>query len=109
MNGILMGTTPDFVINISTDDFDVADVTKLELTIWHGSNTTIYGLSDVTVDTEANAFAIRFTEADTLALGVSKSFRWQLRCMFADGTIVGTEASAPVDIKPLKSTEVMST
>ena len=107
--GILMGTTPDFIININTTDFVVSDVTKLELTIWHGLNTTYYHLPDVTVDAEANAFGIRFTEADTLALGASKSFRWQLRCMFADGTIVGTEASEPVSIKPLKSTEVMST
>lgn len=108
MNGILMGTTPDFIINIKPEDFAVSDVTKLELTIWHGTSTTYYHLDDVTVDTEANAFGIRFTESDTLALGVSKSFRWQLRCMFADGTIVGTEASEPVSIKPLKSTEVMS-
>lgn len=33
MNGILMGTTPDFVINIKPEDFAVADATKLELTI----------------------------------------------------------------------------
>lgn len=105
---ILRGTTPDFVINVSTDDFVVSDVVKLEVTIWNGGNQTIYGLGDVTVDTTENAFGIHFTESDTLAMDSSKSFRWQMRCMFQDGNIVGTKESAPVQIEPLKSKEVMS-
>ena len=108
MSGILRGTTPDFVIKINTDDFVVTDVTKLEVTIWNGTRQTIYELSDVTVNTTENTFGIHFTEADTLALDSSKSFKWQMRCMFEDGNIVGTEQSAPVSVKPLKSEEVMT-
>ena len=108
MSGILRGTTPDFVIKINENDFVVSDVTKLEVTIWNGGNQTIYGLSDVTVDSTENSFGIHFTEADTLALDSSKSFKWQMRCMFEDGNIVGTEESAPVSVKPLKSEEVMT-
>lgn len=108
MSGILRGTTPDFVITIDTDDFVVSDVTKLEVTVWNGSQQTIYGLDDVTVNTTDNTFEIHFTEADTLAMDSSKSFRWQMRCMFQDGNIVGTRESAPVTIEPLKSKEVMS-
>ena len=108
MSGILRGTTPDFVIKVNTDDFVVSDVTKLEVTIWNGTRQTIYVLSDVTVDATENAFGIHFTEADTLALDSSKSFKWQMRCMFEDGNIVGTRESAPVTIEPLKSKEVMS-
>lgn len=108
MNSILQGTTPDFIIKIKTEDFTVSDVTKLEVTIWNGTRQSIYGLEDVIVDTEQNAFGIHFTEADTLALASSKSLRWQMRCMFADGNIVGTEESAPIRVSSLKSKEVMS-
>lgn len=105
---ILRGTTPDFVIKVNTDDFLVSDVTKLEVTIWNGARQTIYGLADVTLDIAENSFGIHFTEADTLAMDSSKTFRWQMRCMFEDGNIVGTRESAPVTIEPLKSKEVMS-
>lgn len=105
---ILRGTTPDFVIKVKQEDFLVTDVTKLEVTIWNGQKQTIYGLSDVTLDTTENAFGIHFSEADTLAMDSSKTFRWQMRAMFQDGNIVGTKESAPVQIDPLKSKEVMS-
>ena len=108
MSGILRGTTPDFVIKVKQEDFLVTDVVKLEVTIWNGTRQTIYGLTDVTVDSTENSFGIHFTEADTLALDSSKTFRWQMRCMFEDGNIVGTRESAPVQIEPLKSKEVMS-
>ena len=108
MSGILRGTTPDFVIKIKQEDFLVTDVVKLELTVWNGSHQTIYGLSDVTLDTEQNRFVLHFTESDTLAFDSSKSFKWQMRCMLEDGNIVGTRESAPVTIEPLKSKEVMS-
>ena len=106
--GILRGTTPDFVIKVKQEDFLVADVTKLEVTIWNGTRQTIYGLADVTLDTTENSFGIHFTEADTLELDSSKTFKWQMRCMFEDGNIVGTRESSPVTIEPLKSKEVMS-
>lgn len=109
MSGILRGTTPDFVIKVKQEDFLVTDVTKLEVTIWNGTRQSIYGLEDVMVDSTENSFGIHFTEADTLALVSSKSLRWQMRCMFADGNIVGTEESAPISVSPLKSKEVMTT
>lgn len=106
--GILQGTTPDFIIIVNKEDFAVSDVVKLEVTIWNGSCQTIYGLSDVKLDTEQNSFGIHFSEEDTLDLDSKKPFKWQMRCMFADGNIVGTEESDPVDIQPLKSKEVMT-
>ena len=109
MNSVLQGTTPDFIIKIKTEDFTVTDVTKLEVTIWNGTRQSIYGLEDVEVDTTENAFGIHFTEADTLALASSKSLRWQMRAMFADGNIVGTEESAPIRVSSMKSKEVMTT
>lgn len=105
---ILRGTTPDFVIKVKQEDFLISDVTKLEVTVWNGTRQTIYRLSDVTLDSTENSFGIHFTEADTLALDSSKTFRWQMRAMFQDGNIVGTRESAPVQIEPLKSKEVMS-
>lgn len=108
MNGILQGTTPDFTVYVKPEDFAVSDVTKLEIVIWSSNNRTTYGFDDVTVDTENNAFSIHFTEAFTLSLGVANSFRWQMRCMFADGNIVGTQQSAPIPVSPLKSKEVMT-
>ncbi len=108
MSGILRGTTPDLVIKVKQEDFLVTDVAKLEVTIWNGTRQSIYGLEDVTVDSTENSFGIHFTEADTLALVSSKSLRWQMRAMFADGNIVGTEESAPIRVSPLKSKEVMS-
>lgn len=108
MNGILQGTTPDFVIKVKDTDFLVTDVTKLELTVWNGLQVTIYGLSDVTVDSENNSFGIHFSEDFTLGLNAHKTFKWQMRCMFADGNIVGTRQSAPIAIEPLKSEEVMT-
>ena len=108
MSEILQGTTPSLKIKIAATDFHVEDVSKLELTIWNGVNQYIKGLSDVTMATEDNSFTYDFTEADTLALDSSKSFKWQMRCMFEDGNIVGTRESAPVTIEPLKSKEVMS-
>lgn len=105
---ILRGTTPDFLIKVKEEDFLVTDVTKLEVTVWNGNCQSVYGLNDVTTDAEQNAFGIHFTEEDTLALDSSKTFNWQMRAMFADGNIVGTEESAPISVRPLKSKEVMT-
>lgn len=108
MNGILRGTTPDFIIRIKTEDFLVSDVTKLEIVVWNGIKKTTYGLNDVTVDTENNIFGIHFSEAFTLSLDASKTFQWQMRAMFSDGNIVGTSQSQPIDVEPLKSKDVMT-
>ena len=108
MSGILRGTTPSFVIKVKKTDFDVGDVTKLEITIWNGPLVTQYGLNDVTVDTENNAFIVDYTEQETLAFNDRLSFCWQMRCMFQDGHIVGTLMSGPLDVAALKSKVVMS-
>ena len=108
MNEILRGTTPDFVIHIDPDDFAVTDVVKLEVTIWNGPLVTVYDLDSVTADSEENNFGIHFTEAQTLAFDAARPFRWQMRCMFADGNIAGTLQSPPIDVAPLKSEDVMT-
>ena len=109
MNGILRGTTPDFIIKIKKTDFNVTDVTKLELICWNSYKTVKYGLTDVTVDAEENTFSVHFGEQFTLSLDASKKFHWQMRCMFSDGNIVGTKQSEPIDVEPLRSRDVMST
>ena len=108
MSGILRGTTPDFTIRIKTEDFLVSNVTKLEIVVWNGIKKTTYGLNDVTVDTENNTFGIHFSEAFTLSLDASRTFQWQMRAMFSDGNIVGTQQSQPIDVEPLKSKDVMT-
>lgn len=52
MNSILQGTTPNLKISISTDDFLVSDVTKLEFAMKHNGTTAFHGLDEVTLDTE---------------------------------------------------------
>lgn len=107
MNEILQGTTPTLEIAIDTDDFLVSSVTKLEFTIWHNSIMTIHGLEDVEVDTEANSFKYKFTEAETLAMIPKKPLYYQLRFMFSDGTIVGTRQMS-VQVTDLYSEETMT-
>lgn len=107
MSEILQGTTPSLKIKINTDDFLVSDVIKLELTTWHKGEITIKGLSDVTVDTEENAFIYQFTEEETLALTPSSPLRYQLRFMFGDGSIVGT-SKMTLRVADLFSEEVMT-
>lgn len=107
MSEILQGTTPEIEVKISTDDFLVSDVTKLEWTIKHNGRTTIYDLDDVTVDSTANSFKYTFTEAETLALDPEKRIRFQLRFMFNGGSIVGTKQMI-IGVADLISEEVMT-
>lgn len=107
MSEILQGTTPSLKIIIDPADFDVGDVIKLELTMLNGETSAKYGLSDVTVDTEANSFIYQFTETETLALIPSRSLFYQVRFMFADGTIVGTK-KMQIQVADLYSEDVMT-
>lgn len=107
MADILQGTTPSLEIKIDTDDFLVSNVTKLEWVIKYNNTASTYGLSDVTVDTEANSFIYKFSEAETLAMTPLLPVRFQLRFMFADGTIVGTDAMT-LQVRDLISEEVMT-
>lgn len=107
MAEILQGTTPSLEIKIKTSDFLVSDVVKLELALRHSGALSLYSLSDVTVDAENNSFTYKFSEAETLALVPKKPIIFQLRFMFADGSIVGTEPRV-LHVADLMSGEVMS-
>lgn len=107
MSEILQGTTPSLEIKINTADFDVSDVIKLELTMVNGGTPAKYGLDDVTVDTDENSFVYKFTEAETLALIPGRQLYYQLRFMFADGTIVGTKKMM-IQVADLYSKDVMT-
>lgn len=97
-NSILQGTTPSLAISISAEDFSVSDVTKLELVLQNGSTVWKKGLTDVTLDAEANSITYTFTESETLQLRPQNSLVYQLRFQFQDGSIVGTKkASLRVD------------
>lgn len=104
---ILQGTTPTLTITVDTDDFNVSDVTELELAIKNGSTLNLYGLSDVTLDSTENTIAYQFTEAETLALDPKNNLVYQLRFMFSDGSIVGTNALS-IRVSKLYSTAVMT-
>ncbi len=106
-NSILQGTTPSLALSISAEDFSVSDVTKLELVLQNGSSIWKKGLSDVTVDTEENSFTYTFTESETLQLKPQHSLTYQLRFVFADGSIVGTQ-KASIRVEDLISEEMMS-
>lgn len=88
MNGILQGTTPKLVITIP-DTCPLTSVIDIELTMAHKCEKTIYGIADVTIDTEANTVTYAFTEAQTLALDPKADLIWQLRLKTAS-EIVGT-------------------
>ena len=104
---ILQGTTPSLKIKIAKTDFLVESVTKLECGIFQGAIQHLYGLDDVTADAEDNSFTYEFTEAETLALDPKKPLYYQLRFMFSDGSIVGTEL-ASISVSDLLSKEVMT-
>ena len=107
MREILQGTTPSLELKIKKEDFNVLDVIKLELVMRHNGVMTIYGLGDVSVDTETNSFTYKFTEEETLAMVPKKSITYQLRFMFADGSIVGTKPMV-LEVADLLSEDVMT-
>lgn len=107
MSSILQGTTPSLEITISTEDFAVTDIVKLELVMKNGSTVITNGLEDVTVNAKANSITKTFTEAETLALNPQSSLVYQLRFVFADGSIVGTQ-KASIRVEDLISEEMMS-
>ena len=107
MSSILQGTTPSLKIKISTSDFLVGDVVKLEFGIFHNGKQNIYGLSDVDIDTNENSFTYHFTEEQTLGLNPNKSIVYQLRFYFSDSNIVGTTKMI-LSVDDLCSREVMS-
>lgn len=91
MDSILQGTTPTLTVAIDPTDFSVSDLTGLELRIKQKNNINIYSLTDVTIDPDANTVSYQFTEAETLAFIPDILLSAQLRFMFADGNICGTD------------------
>ncbi len=107
MSEILQGTTPILAIKISTSDFLVTDVIKLELVMINGETSNTYDLDDVTVDSTENSFIYQFTETETLAMKPGRTLYYQMRFMFANGTIVGTKPMT-LQVANLFSEEVMT-
>ena len=113
MSKILQGTTPSLIIAISKTDFLVSSIVKLELVIMQEKNIAegkvvkTYGLEDVDLDVENNTITYTFTEAETLAMIPDKPLWYQLRFLFADGSIIGTEQMS-LQVADLISEEVMT-
>lgn len=68
MASIMQGTTPSITITIDPDDFQLSNVTKIELYVRNGGTLTTYTAEDLTVDTEANTITKTFSEAETAAM-----------------------------------------
>lgn len=105
MNEILQGTTPSLTITIP-EEIAVSSITAAELAFRHSGTTTLYHLSDLTVDSEANTLTYPFTEAETLALSPTAPLTWQLRIQTADG-IFGT-AQQRINVLDLISDEALT-
>ena len=106
MDSILQGTTPTLTISIDPTDFSVSNIVALEFTFKQKNNITVHTLQDVTVDTTANTVSYTFTQAETLAFIPDVLLSVQLRFMFADGSIVGTNRMN-FNINDLISSEVL--
>lgn len=107
MDSILQGTTPTITIAIDPTDFSVSDIVALEFTTKQKSNISVYNLQDVTLDPAANTVSYTFTQAETLAFIPDVLLSVQLRFMFADGSIVGTNRMN-FNINDLISSEVLT-
>ncbi len=68
MAAIMQGTTPSITITIDPDDFQLSNVTKIELYVKNGGTLTTYTAEDLTIDTEANTVTLTFSEAETAAM-----------------------------------------
>lgn len=89
MDEIMQGTTPALTITISTDDFLLSNVTRLELYIGNGGTIKTYDAGDVTIDTTENSFRYVFTETETAAFSRHFPVEAQARFWFSDGSVVG--------------------
>ncbi len=108
MDSILQGTTPTLTIAIDPTDFAVSNIVALELAVKQQNNVTVYNIFDVTIDPVANTIAYTFTEAETLAFIPDAWVSVQLRFLFADGNICGTNRMN-FNVNDLISSEVLST
>lgn len=108
MDSILQGTTPTLTIAIDPTDFAVSDIVALEFAVKQKKTVSVYGLPDVTLDPVANTISYTFTEVETLAFIPDILLSVQLRFLFADGTICGTNRMN-FNVDDLISTEVLET
>ena len=91
MKGILQGTTPTLTLEFDTEDLSVANIVGLEFAVKQKETVTVYGLSDVTLDSEGNTLSYTFSEEETLAFVPDCLLFVQARMVLSDGNIVGTE------------------
>ena len=94
MKSILQGTTPTLTLEFDTADLSVENIVGIEFAIKQQETVTVYGLSDVTLDTEANTVSYTFSEEETLAFVPNLLLFVQARMILADGNIVGTDQMA---------------
>ena len=88
MASIMQGTTPSITITIDPEDFQLSNVTKIELYVKNGGTLTTYTAEDLTVDTEANTITLTFSEAETAALNPKKFLTVQGR-FWLGSSVVG--------------------
>ena len=103
---ILQGTTPSLNIQVDAQSVSLTDVVDLELAFRQPSqeSPTLYGIEDVTLDTEHNSISFTFTQEMTMKLNPNQKLYWQLRLKLRDGNIVGTN-KASIDVTDLMSEE----
>ena len=107
MNSILQGTTPTLTITVNPDDLLLSNILDLELTFQQVGEPVYKHMSDVSIDTEANALSYHFTQEETLALIPTRLLNWQIRFLMPDGNVIGTTI-AQINVSDLISDEVMS-
>jgi len=91
MKSILQGTTPTLTLEFESADLSVANIVGLEFAIKQQQTVTVYGLSDVTLDTEENTISYTFSEEETLGFTPDILLFVQARAILSDGNIVGTK------------------
>lgn len=91
MDSILQGTTPTLTLEFEPADLSVANIVGLEFAVKQQKTVAVYGLSDVTLDTEENSISYTFSEEETLAFIPDCFLFVQARMILSDGNIVGTE------------------
>ena len=84
----MQGTTPSITITIDPEDFQLSNVTKIELYVKNGGTLTTYTAEDLTIDTEANTITLTFSEAETIAMNPKKFLTVQGR-FWLGSSVVG--------------------
>lgn len=107
INKILQGTNPEMVLSISTSDYSVADIVKLELVLINEGKVTIHNLGDVTLDTENNSIVYQLTEEETFGLSSKAYLYVRTRVLLSNGRLIGTEKES-ITVEENESKERMT-